>query len=176
MDDFRIRRDALTDPDDPERVWWDVIERAYDELRTPFESDPRLERLTPGQRALYALHWTRSEVENGGFHQYLRNPTGMLADEAIRGADLIGAHEFGDVVRSVLALFPNGRLLEKQEARISFLEQLSEEERARLRQLDDRFYDLMGHGPARSRLATYCSSYVRDHPDEFFLMPPQLPS
>lgn len=176
MNDLRIRRDALTKPDDAEQVWWDVIERVYDELRTPYEPDPRLDQLAPGQRALYALHWTRSEVDNGGFHQYLYNSTGMLAKEALRGADVIGAREFGDVLRDLLALFPDGRLLEEQDDRISFLEMLSEEGLAKLRQLDDRFYELMGYesGSEQSRLAVYCASYVREHPDEFFLPLPEL--
>jgi Domain of unknown function (DUF4375) len=172
MDDLRIRRDALTKPDDPEHVWWDVIERVYDELKTPYEPDPRLERVTPGQRALYALHWMRSEVDNGGFHQYLYNSTGMLANDAERGADLMGATEFGDLLRELLALFPDGRLREEQEDRISFLEGLSEEGLAKLEQLDDRFYDLMGDDP--SRLAIHCAAYVQEHPEEFFLPQVQL--
>ena len=99
MEDWRVSRGALKEPNDDEQVWWDVIERVFDELAIPYEPDPRLERLTPGQRALYALHWTRSEVGNGGFHQYLHNPTGMLAGEASHGAGLIGALEIGDVLR-----------------------------------------------------------------------------
>jgi hypothetical protein len=75
--DFRIRHDALTDPQDAEKVWWDVIARAFDELRTPYEPDQRFRLLTPGQRALYALLWARSEVDNGGFEQYLHNSTGI---------------------------------------------------------------------------------------------------
>jgi Domain of unknown function (DUF4375) len=168
VEDLRIRRDQLTQPDDAEHVWWDVIERVYDELQTPYEPDPRLGRLTPGQRALYALHWTRSEVENGGFHQYLQNPTGMLANEAVRGADLIEAREFADVLRDLVALFPAGTLLEAQDDRIAFLERLSEGEQATLSELDERFFELMGDDES-SRLALRCASYVENHPDEFFL-------
>jgi hypothetical protein len=176
MDDFRIRRDALTKPEDAEQTWWDVIARVYDELETPYAPDPRLERLTPGQRALYALHWTRSEVDNGGFHQYLHNPTGMLANVALRGAELIGAHEFSALLRELLELFPKGRLLEDQGARISFLERVSEGGRAKLNELDDRFYELMGYKRKcdQSRLAVHCAAYVQEHPEEFFLPLPQL--
>jgi hypothetical protein len=114
----------------------------------------------------------RSEVDNGGFHQYLYNSTGMLANDAERGADLMGATEFGDLLRELLALFPDGRLREEQEDRISFLEGLSEEGLAKLEQLDDRFYDLMGDDP--SRLAIHCAAYVQEHPEEFFLPQVQL--
>jgi hypothetical protein len=171
VDDFRIRRDALGNPVDAEQVWWDVIELAFDELETPFRPDPRLDGLTPGQRALYALHWTRSEVENGGFHQYLRNPTGMLANDALRGADLIGATEFAAVLRDLGSLFPHAEVPDDQLDRIAFLEGLSNEQLAELEGLDERFYDLMGRdaGSKPSRLALYCARHVEAHPDEFFL-------
>jgi hypothetical protein len=78
VEDWWVSRDALTDPNDDEQVWWDVIERVFDELATPYQPDPRLERLTPGQRALYALHWTRSEVGNGGFTSTCTTRPGCL--------------------------------------------------------------------------------------------------
>lgn len=160
MEDWRVSRDALKDPEDDEQVWWDVIERVFDELATPYEPDPRLERLTPGQRALYALHWTRSEVGNGGFHQYLQNPTGMLAGEAFRGAGLIGALETTDVLRELHGLFPDGEVPARQEDRLAFLERI---DRSELDELDERFDALA------PLLASYCAAYVRRDPDEFFL-------
>lgn len=160
MEDWRVSREALKDPNDDEQVWWDVIERVFDELATPHEPDPRLERLTPGQRALYALHWTRSEVGNGGFHQYLHNPTGMLAGEASQGAGLIGALEIGDVLRELHGLFPGGEVPAQQGERIAFLERV---DRSELDQHDERFYELL------PSLATCCAAYVGAHPDEFFL-------
>lgn len=154
MEDWRVSREALKDPNDDEQVWWDVIERVFDELATPYKPDPRLERLTPGQRALYALHWTRSEVGNGGFHQYLHNPTGMLAGEASQGAGLIGALEIGDVLRELHGLFPGGEVPAQQGERV---------DRSELDQHDERFYELL------PSLATCCAAYVGAHPDEFFL-------
>jgi hypothetical protein len=53
--DFRIPRSALRDPSDPDQVSWGVIQRMYDELKTPYELDDRLTACTLGQRALYAL-------------------------------------------------------------------------------------------------------------------------
>jgi Domain of unknown function (DUF4375) len=165
--DFRIRHDALTDPEDREQMWWDVIASAFDELRTPYEPDPRLDELTPGQRALYALHWARSEVGNGGFHQFLYNSTGMLANEALRGAELIGATEFAELLCEVRTLFGD-TFIEDQGRRMEVLEGLSDEALGRLEELTDRFYDLMGSAD-ESTLAGYCARYVEAHPHEFFL-------
>jgi Domain of unknown function (DUF4375) len=165
--DFRIRRADLTDPQDREQVWWDVIAPAFDELRTPYEPDPRLDELTPGQRALYALHWARSEIGNGGLHQYLYNSTGMLANEALRGAELIGAAEFGEIFQEARTLFGD-TFPEDQSRRIDLLEGHSDEALERLEKLTDRFYDLMG-STDESTLAVSCADYVEAHPHEFFL-------
>jgi Domain of unknown function (DUF4375) len=165
--DFRIRRDALTDPEDREQVWWDVIAPAFDALRTPYELDPRLDELMPGQRALYALHWARSEIGNGGFHQFLYNPTGMLAAEAERGTELIGAAEFAELFREVRTLLFGETFPRDQGRRIGVLEVLSDEALERLVELTDRFYYLMG-STDESRLAVYCAEYVATHPHEFF--------
>ena len=166
--DFRIRKDALTDPADREQVWWDVIAPAFDELQTPYEPDPRLAELTPGQRALYALHWARSEIGNGGFHQYLYNSTGVLANEAQLGAELIAAAEFAELFREVRTLLFGDAFPEEQAGRIGVLEGLSDEALERLEELTDRFYDVM-ESTDESRLAVYCAEYVEAHPHEFFL-------
>jgi hypothetical protein len=174
--DFRIRRDALSDPRDAEQVWWDVIERAFDELRTPYE-DPRLATLTPGQRALYALHWTRSEIDNGGFHQYLHNSTGMLANDALRGVELIDATEFVDLFREVRSLLSGDGFVEDRDQRVALLEGLSDEALGELDRLTERFYSLMGYEGGRveqSRLAGHCAAYVEAHPEEFFVPQAQL--
>jgi Domain of unknown function (DUF4375) len=165
--DFRIRSDAPTDPEDREQVWWEVIAPAFDELRTPYEPDPRLDDLTPGQRALYALYWARSEIDNGGFHQYLYNPTGRLANEALRGAELIGATEFATLFREVRTLLFGDTFPQDQGRRTVVLEGLSEEALERLEVLTGRFYDLMG-STDESRLSVYCAEYVEAHPQEFF--------
>src|SRR5512133_2855080 len=83
MTDFRIARSDVADGADVAEVAWKVIEPMWKVLKTPYEPDDRLQTVaTPGQRAFYALHWTISEVSNGGFHQYFYNSTGYLAPEA----------------------------------------------------------------------------------------------
>jgi hypothetical protein len=169
MADFRIPRSALAKPEDAERVMWDVIAPMYDELETPYDPDPRLEEATPGQRALYALHWTRSEVENGGFHQFFYNSTGMLGAEALAGAERIGAADFAAVIREAFSIFPDGPI-EDNVSRQDYMGELGDEHIATLEKLDDRFYALMGHED-ESTLARKCAAYVESHPEEFFTDP-----
>jgi hypothetical protein len=164
--DFRIPRSALKNPEDAEYVMWDVIAPMYDELATPYDPDPRLHEATPGQRAVYALHWTRSEVENGGFHQFFYNSTGMLGDEALAGAERIAAADFAAVIREALSIFPDGLIVDNV-LRQDFMEELPEQDVATLSKLDDRFYALMGPED-QSTLARQCAAYVERHPDEFF--------
>lgn len=122
------------------------------------------------------LHWTRSEVDNGGFRQYLHNPTGTLANDALRGADHVGAIEIASVLRELASLFPDATVPLDQCDRIAFLQGSSPDELARLDGLNQRFYELMRRDPGseQSRLAGYCAAYVDAHPDEFFLLLPQL--
>ena len=54
------------------------------ELRTPYEADPRYNRLTPGQRALYVLSWADAEILNGGWSALL----------SMRGSQLERTHSW----------------------------------------------------------------------------------
>ena len=46
----------------------------------------------------------RSEVDNGGFPSVLYNSTGMVANNAVCGAELIGAGKFADLFRKVRSI------------------------------------------------------------------------
>lgn len=170
VDDFRIERESLSDPDDPKRVVWDVIAPIYWALRTPYEPDPRLDHLSAGQRALYALHWTASEVTNGGLEQYFFNATGVLADAAIQGAKLIDAPELAEVIsQAVACLFPRG-LVAGHAARRAAVQTMSDDERINLQSLDERFYRLIEQH-SHLWLQRKAAHYVCSHPAEFFKEP-----
>jgi len=164
--DFRVARSSVAD-DPSDDLVWAVIEPMWWALETPYEPDPRLAQATPGQRAAYALTWTESEVSNGGFEQYFWNSTGMLLDDAILGARLIGAKDVEDVLRDASALFPAGRVPKSRLARQSMLDAFPSENNAELGRLDDRFFTLLEH-PAK-RPTRLLEKYIRAHPDEFFL-------
>lgn len=165
MRDLRVERSVLDEPDDAELAWR-AIERVYDAVDIHVGAsalDAQLARLTAGQRALLALHWTVAEVSNGGFDQFFLNSTGDLADEALAGFRHIGADRSAALLEQLFATFPGGRPSRDQEARASFLESLDDEERdARFETHDEAFYEL-----TESELYPRAGAYVRAHPQEF---------
>ena len=164
MTDFRIARSDVADGADVAEVAWKVIEPMWDVLKTP---DERLQTVaTPGQRALYALHWTISEVSNGGFHQYFYNPTGYLAPEAITGAELLGASDYADVIRRATSIFPSEEALRDLDQRQEILEQATDNQNAFLSSLDDELYALL-ESPTQNPDVLF-GPYIEAHPEEFF--------
>jgi hypothetical protein len=137
----------------------------FNTLKTPYEADSRLDAVTPGQRGLYALKWTWSEVSNGGFEQLFYNSTGMLANDALAGAERVGAHEVADVIRAAMRVFRDDALIEDNHARRAYMESISDEQLEYLEHVDDRFFDLLD---GDTGLAARCAAYVAGHPDEFF--------
>ena len=57
------------------------------------------------QQHLFAAQWVRSEVDNGGLHQFFTNPTGVLAPEAVAGLRAIGLPGCARVVEEAMAFF-----------------------------------------------------------------------
>jgi Domain of unknown function (DUF4375) len=56
-------------------------------------------------RTLFAAHWCRSEVLNGGFCQFFDNSAGVLAPEAAGAFEAIGMPEVAKIVRSAMDWF-----------------------------------------------------------------------
>lgn len=95
-------------------------------------------QLTLADRRLLALGRLRTEVNNGGFHQYFFNSAGDLVAEALDAAEAAGANELASLIRRSLSLLnvpePTDRL-----ARQSALGDIAPEEFA---DLDDYYYTL----------------------------------
>jgi hypothetical protein len=165
MKDFRVQKDVLHGSGADDLVWR-VIQPAYDSVNI-YEGrdvlDLQLALLTPGQRALLALHWTVAEVSNGGFDQFFVNPTGDLADEARKGFQRIGAERAAQLLDRVLATFPGGSPPRNRDARIEVLEAMDEDEREELfKAFDQEFYDLLD-----AELYERADAYIHAHPSEF---------
>lgn len=150
-----VKRDVLAAIIDP--IWFG--------LNTPYEPDPRLAELTPGQRALYALRWTDAEVGNGGFDQYFTNSTGYLLPEAQEGARTLGSLEWASLLDEARDIFGADYPRDREE-RTARLEALGEEVQTRLDDLDGRLYAL-AHEP-ETNLDALSRWYVETHPEEFF--------
>lgn len=164
-EDFRVPAPPRDTADDD--LVWLAIERIFDALATPYEPDPRLHRLTPGQRAVYALDWIRKEVGNGGFDQLLENSTGSLLPEAIEGADRIGADDYAALLRRAAAIFPNGDVPRDHEERADFLDRDPDRHAEVLDALDDEFFDLIDN-PTRN-LTSLLAVFIAANDNDFFL-------
>jgi hypothetical protein len=87
-----------------ERYWqliqshWDLVEGADTFLRD-------FARTPEAVRNLLAAHWCQSEVCNGGFNQFFRNSTGVLAPEAADAFEAIGMPALAALVRRAAAFF-----------------------------------------------------------------------
>lgn len=162
-DSLRAARGTLAVENDHELVWR-TIEKVFAELRTPYEPDSRLWRLSPGLRGVYALDWVRKEVGNGGFDQYMTNSTGYLTPEAIEGAELIGAPEYAEILRRASGLLPSPFPRDRDE-RTDLINAQPEESEALFEELDNEFMTLL---EGERDLTGIMASYIRSHPDEFF--------
>ncbi|HEX4487640.1 MAG TPA: DUF4375 domain-containing protein [Terriglobales bacterium] len=102
-------------------------------FRETFDSVPRSAGL------LFAAHFCRSEICNGGFHQFFWNSTGILAPEAIEGFREIEQSQIASLIESALALFgsPYPRDREGRQRRLSQVAQGS------LDALDEIFFALV---------------------------------
>jgi hypothetical protein len=121
-----------------------------------------LDDATRGQAAIYALWVVDGEVNNGGFEQFFFNSSGALMDEAIAGADLVGARAQGRILRQAASVYPGGDVPEDREERDRILQSLAASAERTLGSLDGRWY--AGDRELERRMV----AYVEAHPDEFF--------
>jgi hypothetical protein len=165
--DLRVDRAVLAESD-PATLAWAVIEPAYNAVS--FYDGPEafavaMRALTPGQRALLALHWCVAEVSNGGFDQFFFNPTALLAPDAVEGFRRIGVPEAADLVTRAREIFADrppppavdDPAFDEAEDADAF-----EAYQDRHRPLEDRFFAL-----ARGELYRTAAGYVRQHAEEF---------
>lgn len=162
--EFRILRES-SEFDFP----FSVIQRVWDELDTPYEPDPRLAELSPGQRAAYSMHWIFAEVCNGGFVQCFSNSTGYLLPEAIDGAQLFEAPQWTEVLTDAANTLGQPYPRDRDE-RNRRLDSLSSDQQATLDECDDRLYAL--DATAETSLTALTVRYINEHPDEFFVDAP----
>ena len=162
--DFRVPLPPR-ETDDADVVWL-AIERIFTELRTPYEPDPRLHNLTPGQRAVYALDWVRKEVSNGGFDQLFGNSTGYLTPEAVEGAEYIGATDYAAVIRRAAAIFPGGVVPRDRDERTDLID--PDRDGPILEAADEEF-DALLDDPERN-LTRLMAIFIATHKKEFFLV------
>ena len=165
--DLRVNASCLDEEDDA-ALTWRVIERVYDAVGLydePAAVARDLERFSPGQRALLAMHWCVSETLNGGFDQFFTNPSGVLTDEALSGFQRIGVPEATRILQAARALLPSRP--PDVDTRSPEFDEADEADRfdtylAQYEPLQDRFFALID-----GELYAQAARYVRSHPEEF---------
>jgi hypothetical protein len=87
--------------------YWDFIEPYWD-IFDIYNGPEAFERSISGAprsvTLLYAAHFCKSEVDNGGILQFFWNSTGILAPEAAEGYSLIGMPTLASLVSEAAAL------------------------------------------------------------------------
>lgn len=91
--------------------------------------------LSAQERRLVAIGGLRTEVNNGGFHQYFFNSAGDLVDVARDAARSSGASELADLVERSLTIL-NVLNVEERDERLDALDSIEPE---RFEELDEEF-------------------------------------
>ena len=123
-----------------EPVWDSLVQ--WDDVR---EFTSVFERTAVPSRTLFAAHWLKSEVDNGGFYQFYWNTTGILAPEAADAFVTIGMSASAQVIRQSIAWFPSPYPRDRSR-RIALLDRYAAENPGRRHPfdlLDERFYELV---------------------------------
>jgi hypothetical protein len=136
-----------------------VVVRPFSDLAG---DEPALQRLNRGQRAVHAMYVADFEILNGGFAQLWSNPSGAIAGDLVRAAELVGSREFADLFRDAEALWPGGRIPRDFGQREQFVARMPSDKVAAL---DERY--IATQYRRKTALALVLGGYIRAHPDEF---------
>ena len=98
-------------------------------------------KLTDAEKTFYFVVQLESEVNNGGFSQFLFNSSGDFANDTSTALRKIGAEKTAQIYDKMLAAF-GGKVPPDRDERIEMLDEiLSDEINEILNECDDRFYE-----------------------------------
>ena len=116
-------------------------------------------------RNLLTTHWVVSEVCNGGFHQLVTNPTGVLLPEAIVGFRAIQLDELAEIASDACSFFGQAYPRE-QMSRIEALERfgaLSEPDSWNpFEEADERFFAALDLEEDRDAYTSSADVYAKN--------------
>ncbi|MBS1724293.1 MAG: DMP19 family protein [Armatimonadetes bacterium] len=133
---------------------FEILNKAKDEKKV-------FAKLPQGMRAVYTSMLLENEVNNGGFFQFFWNSSGIYAQEAVAGLQLLGAKKTEGLLKSAILTFkkdfPNGLDPSK---RGDIPEYKLQENSSHLSRFDDAFYK------GTDDLSKLRIRYIRAHPAE----------
>jgi hypothetical protein len=105
--------------------------------------DPSRSEVPRDIQLLWATSYGKSDIDNGGFHQFFTNSTGDFAPEMVEWFDRAGLKDTAEIVRTAMAVFGD-TYPRSQTARQQFLQTFEGESRAEwdpFAAMDEPFYD-----------------------------------
>jgi hypothetical protein len=128
--------------------YWILVEPIWDRVSiygSPEEYLAQLATCTEAQRVLFVMHWTHSEVCNGGLKQYLYNSTGIVAPEAVEAFTALGMPQTAAVIQEAMALlgpeYPRERIA-RIDALEAYLESNGQESNLVFDDINGRYFEL----------------------------------
>jgi Domain of unknown function (DUF4375) len=116
-----------------------------------------LQPFSTSQRHLFAIHWYRAEVNNGGHDQFFANSTGIVCEHALEALVVIAAAEFAAILASASKRI--GGASRDRAIRELQLEVAHED----FEDLDDRFFELERTGVLDEMML----AFARQHSSDF---------
>jgi hypothetical protein len=99
--------------------------------------------LSDAQRALFAIGWLRTEVNNGGFDQLFFNDAGDVVPEALAAARSAGATELAALIERAIAVLGTAYPTDRSRRQDALLT-LTQADEARPAALDGEYFALEG--------------------------------
>lgn len=119
------------------------------------------EALTWPQKVYWSVHYMDAEVKNGGFAQYLYNPSGDNAGDIVKALEDLGAEASAAILRQVLGVFGPAGPSADRDTRITQLRRLPRKVDALFSSLQSAYYK------DPDRLAVQFGMYVARNADHF---------
>jgi hypothetical protein len=135
-------------------VWWSA--NIYD---GPEQYELSLTQFSQSQRLVFALFWYRSEVNNGGHHQFYSNSTGIVWKDALEAFQVLEEPEFVRILAESAARLGGSPSLDRRER----CDQLNDSD-PDFNDLDDRFYE----AESKVNLDERVMSFIRGRRCDFY--------
>lgn len=125
----------------PYHCWTDD---GYDPSRSDIPRDLQL---------LAGMDYGKSDIDNGGFHQFFHNGTGVFAPEMVEWCDRSGLQDVAAVIRLAMKTLSEDAYPRSQDGRQRLLAKFpvpgSREQESPFYKLDEKFYELLSNNGSR---------------------------
>ena len=101
----------------------------------------KISALSPEEKTAYIVDSFQSEVNNGGFSQYLYNSSGASVSELLAALSVVGADRTAEIYRKALEYLPAKLPLNNEQRGAVLDEFITDEISAVLASCDDQFYE-----------------------------------